>query len=170
MPATTVDQYLAALPADRRATLTAVRKEINRSNPAGYQEGMQFGMIGWYVPLSTYPAGYGGNKKEPLPFVGLASKKSHIALHMMCFYGHSTLRKWFDGEYKKSGKKLDMGMGCLRFETLDELALDVVCRTMARVTPEEHAANYQATRDALAKGKAKKPTAKAKPKKAKTKK
>lgn len=159
MPVSTVNQYLAVLPADRRQALNAVRKEINRSLPAGYQHGMQFGMIGWYVPLSTYPAGYGGNTKEPLPFVALGSQKSHMALYMMCFYGHPTLADWFTKEYKKSGKKLDMGKGCVRFKALDQLALDVVGRTVARVAPAQHVANYQAMRDALGKGKAKKPAA-----------
>jgi hypothetical protein len=63
MTASTVAQYLAALPADRRAALGAVRKAINENLPDGYEEGMQFGMIGWYVPLSVYPAGYGENPK-----------------------------------------------------------------------------------------------------------
>jgi hypothetical protein len=72
MPASTVAQYLAALPADRRAALSAVRKVINENLPDGYEEGMQFGMIGWYVPLSLYPAGYGENPKVPLSFVALA--------------------------------------------------------------------------------------------------
>jgi hypothetical protein len=166
MPATTINEYLEALPADRRAAFIAVRKEIDRSLPAGYQSGIQFGMISWYVPLSTYPVGYGGNAKVALPYIGLVSQKSHMALHMMCFYGHPKLKAWFDAEYKKSGKKLDMGMGCLRFKKLDELALDVLGRTVARVTPAEHAANYQVTRDAQKKGKAKKPAGKkAKPKK-----
>ena len=73
MTASTVAQYLAALPADRRAALSAVRKAINENLPDGYEEGMQFGMIGWYVPLSVYPAGYGENPKVPLSFVALAS-------------------------------------------------------------------------------------------------
>ncbi|MES1157849.1 MAG: DUF1801 domain-containing protein [Haliangium ochraceum] len=167
MPASTVNQYLAVLPADRREALEAVRKAINRSLPDGYQEGVQFGMISWYVPLSTYPAGYGGKGKEPLPLVALGSQKSYMALYMMCFYGHATLADWFAREYKKSGKKLDMGKGCVRFKTLDQLPLDVVGRTVALVKPAEHVANYQAMRDALGKGKAKKPapgTAKPKPK------
>jgi uncharacterized protein YdhG (YjbR/CyaY superfamily) len=50
MTASTVAQYLAALPADRRAALSAVREVINENLPDGYEEGMQFGMIGWYVP------------------------------------------------------------------------------------------------------------------------
>src|SRR3979490_3039741 len=83
----TVAQYLVALPADRRAALSAVRKAINENLPAGYEEGIQFGMIGWYVPLSMYPAGYGENPKVPLSFVALASQKSGMVLHFLCFYG-----------------------------------------------------------------------------------
>jgi uncharacterized protein YdhG (YjbR/CyaY superfamily) len=153
MRATTVTQYLAALPADRRAALSAVRKTINDNLPDGYEEGMQFGMIGWYVPLSMFPAGYGENSKVPLPLVALASQKSGMVLHFLCFYGHPTLSTWFASEYKKSGKRLDMGKGCVRFKSLDDLALDVVGRTIARVPVAEHIANYQAARALLSKGK-----------------
>ena len=194
MAATTVAEYLAALPADRRAAIGAVRKTINDNLPKGYEEGIQFGMIGWYVPLSMYPAGYGENRKVPLPLVALASQKSGMVLHFLSFYGHPTLRDWFISEwsdweerhgrksregsgervgrganqYKKSGKKLDMGKGCVRFNSLENLALDVVGRTVARVPVEEHIANYRAARALLGKGKssAKKSTVKkAKPKK-----
>ena len=185
MTASTVAQYLAALPADRRAALSAVRKAINENLPDGYEEGMQFGMIGWYVPLSVYPAGYGENPKVPLSFVALASQKSGMVLYFLCFYGHPTLRDWFISEwsdweerhrrtvtqakprpgfpsrevavsgvgrganqYKKSGKKLDMGKGCVRFKSLEDLALDVVGRTVARVRGD-HMANYRAARALL---------------------
>ena len=102
-----------------------MRKAINENLPEGYEEGMQFGMIGWYVPLSLYPAGYGENPKVPLPLVALASQKSGTVLHFLSFYGHPTLSAWFTSEYKKSGKKLDMGKGCVRFKKLDDLALGV---------------------------------------------
>ena len=139
MTASTVAQYLAALPADRRAALSAVRKVINENLPDGYEEGMQFGMIGWYVPLSLYPAGYGENPKVPLSFVALGSQKSGMVLHFLYFYGHPTLSTWFTSEYKKSGKKLDMGKGCVRFKSLEDLALDVVGRTRcARVRGGAH--------------------------------
>jgi hypothetical protein len=71
-----------------------------------------------------YPAGYGENPKVPLSFVALASQKSGMVLHFLCFYGHPTLSTWFTSEYKKSGKKLDMGKGCVRFKSLEDLALD----------------------------------------------
>ena len=182
MTASTVAQYLAALPADRRAALSAVRKAINENLPDGYEEGIQFGMIGWYVPLSLYPAGYGENPKVPLSFVALGSQKSGMVLHFLCFYGYPTLRDWFISEwseweerhrrksregsgeqvggranqYKKSGKKLDMGKGCVRFKKLEDLALNVVGETVARVSVEEHIANYRAARALLGKGNAKK--------------
>jgi len=154
MPASTVTEYLAALPADRRDALNEVRRGINRALPKGYQEGIQFGMISWFVPLSTYPAGYGGNSKVALPLISLASKSSYMALHMICFYGQPALREWFDAQYKKSGRKLDMGQGCLRFKSLPDLALDVIESTVARLPVEEYVAGYQAARDAM-KGKSK---------------
>lgn len=153
MTASTVAQYLAALPADRRAALSAVRKVINENLPDGYEEGMQFGMIGWYVPLSMYPAGYGENPKVPLSFVALGSQKSGMVLHCIALYMNPTLSTWFVNEYKKSGKKLDMGKGCVRFKKLDDLALEVVGRTIARMPAKEHMANYRAQRALLGKGK-----------------
>jgi hypothetical protein len=162
MAASTVAAYLAALPAERRDALNAVRRGINRALPPGYKEGIQFGMISWFVPLSTYPAGYGANPREPLPLIGLASRKAYVALHMICFYGQPALLEWFKAQYGKSGKKLDMGQGCLRFKALPDLALDVVERTVARLPVSDYVAGYQAMRDAMGKGKAK-AQAKAKP-------
>ena len=154
MAASTVTEYLAALPADRREALKEVRKAINRALPSGYDEGIQWGMISWFVPLSTYPAGYGGDKKVALPLISLASQKNYMALHMVCFYGQPELREWFTAQYAKSGKKLDMGQGCLRFKTLSDLALDVVEKTVAKLPVKDYVAGYQAARDGM-KGKSK---------------
>ena len=167
MAPSSVAEYISALPADRRAAVSAVRKTINDNLPKGYEEGIQFGMIGWYVPLSVFPMGYGENKKVPLPLVALASQKSGMVLHFLCFYGHPTLSTWFVTEYKKSGKKLNMGKGCVRFNKLDDLPLDVIGRAIAKVPVKEHIANYQAARALLkGKGSAKKSAAK-KPKRKK---
>ena len=146
MPASTVTEYLAGLPADRREALKEVRRRINKALPPGYEEGIQWGMISWFVPLSSYPAGYGGNKKVALPLISLASMKNYMALHMVCFYGQPALRERFLAQYAKSGKKLDMGQGCLRFKTLPDLALDVVERTIAKLPVEEYVAGYEAAR------------------------
>src|SRR5258707_10603075 len=86
----------------------------------------------------------------------LRSPRRSRAWCCICFYGHPTLSTWFTSEYKKSGKKLDMGKGCVRFKKLDDLALNVVGETVARVSVEEHIANYRAARALLGKGNAKK--------------
>src|SRR5437868_12629772 len=151
MPASTVTEYLAALSAPRRDALNEVRRGINRALPPGYKVGIQFGMISWFVPLDTYSAGYGGNPRHPLPRISLASQKSYMALHMICFYGQPALREWFTAQYAKSGKKLDMGQGCLRFKTLPELALDVVEKTLARLPVKDYIAGYQAMREGMGK-------------------
>lgn len=153
MPTSSVSAYLAALPADRRAAISAVRKAINENLPNGYEEGIQWGMISWSVPLAMYPAGYGENKKVPLPLLCLGSQKTGMVLHFVCFYNNPTLSTWFVNEYKKSGKKLDMGKGCVRFKKLDDLALDVVVRTIARVPVAEHIENYRTERTKLKKAK-----------------
>src|SRR5262245_60629855 len=84
--AKTVKDYLASLPDDRRAALSAVRDVILKNLDEDYEEGMQYGMIGYYVPHRVYPAGYHCDPKQPLPFVALGSQKNHMAIHMMCLY------------------------------------------------------------------------------------
>ncbi|MDQ6655233.1 MAG: DUF1801 domain-containing protein [Verrucomicrobiota bacterium] len=153
MASSPVAEYLTALPTDRHAAVSAVREVINDNLPDGYEEGMQFGMIGWYVPLSLYPAGYGGNHKVPLPLVGLASQKSGMVLHMIGLYMNPALSTWFTSEYETSGKKLDMGKGCVRFKKLEDLPLDVIGRIIAHVPVEEQIATYEAARAPAGKAK-----------------
>jgi hypothetical protein len=45
-----------------------------------------------------------------------------------------------------------MGKGCARFKLLEDLPLDVLGRTVARVSAEEHMANYREARALLGKG------------------
>jgi hypothetical protein len=143
--AAAVDEYLARLPEDRRAALSALRKVIKKNLPKGYEEGIQYGMIGYYVPHSIYPAGYHTNPKEPLPFLSLASQKSHMAVYLMCVYQDAALNTWFAAEYKKTGKKLDMGKSCLRFKKLDDVPVELIGATVARVPVADFVARYEAT-------------------------
>ena len=69
--ATTVKEYLDSLPEDRRKAISAVRREIRKRLPKGYVEAMQYGMIGYSVPLRRYPETYNG---QPLNLAALASK------------------------------------------------------------------------------------------------
>ncbi len=85
--ATTVAEYLKSLPEDRRRALETLRDIITKNLDSDYSEGMQYGMIGYYVPHSVYPAGYHCDPKQPLPFAGLASQKNHMSLYLMSSYG-----------------------------------------------------------------------------------
>ena len=81
--ARTVDEYLAALPADRREDISKVRDVILASLPEGYAEVMNWGMIAYQVPLEVYPDTYNG---KPLMYAALASQKQYMALYLMSIY------------------------------------------------------------------------------------
>jgi hypothetical protein len=140
---TTVEQYLASLPTDRRTALAQVRDTINRHLPAGYQETYQYNLISWVVPPSRLAATYNG---QPLAFACLGSQKRHMALYLMCVYGSGELGTWFRDAYRATGKKLDMGKSCIRFTSLDALALDVVGQAISRVPVDAYVATYEASR------------------------
>lgn len=141
---TTVEEYLAGLPADRRAALETVRDTINRNRPAGVEEGVQYGMIGWYVPHAVYPHGYHCDPKEPLPFASLASQKAHMAVYMFCAYVDGDAAAWIQDEAKKRGVKLDMGKSCIRFKKVEDVPLDLIGEAIARMTTEGFVARYEA--------------------------
>lgn len=142
--APTVAAYLASLPADRRDALSAVRRVILKNLDTNYREGMQYGMIGYSVPHSVYPQGYHCDPRRPLPFAGLASQKNHMSLYLMCIYGDTGERAWFQGAWAKCGKKLDMGKCCIRFKKLDDLPLEVIGEAIKRVPAKKYIAFIQA--------------------------
>ena len=121
--ASSVAEYIAGLPDDRRDAISAVRAVINKSLPKGYREAVGFGMISWSVPLSVYPDTYNG---QPLCYVALASQKQHMSLYLMCTYMNPPLQRKLAAGFKAAGKKLDMGKACIRFRKLDDLPLDVI--------------------------------------------
>jgi uncharacterized protein YdhG (YjbR/CyaY superfamily) len=146
--ATTVAEYLAELPPDRRKAIETVRAVIKKNLDKEYAEGIQYGMIGYCVPHSVFPDGYHADPKQPLPFAALASQKNHMAVYVMCTYGNTDLRKWFESAWKKSGKKLDAGKACIRFQKVEDLALDVLGDLIRRVPAKTFVANYLTVRPA----------------------
>ena len=141
----TVDAYLAALPEDRRAALTKVRALVRARLPAGFEEGIQFGMISWSIPLTRYPETY---NKKPLMVAALASQTHHLALYLMHLYQDAELMRAFRTGFEAAGKKLDMGKSCIRFRTADALALDVIDASLGKVTVEGFIAAYERSRRA----------------------
>ena len=160
--ATSVKAYLAALAAERRAAISAVRKIILANLDSGFEEGMQYGMIGYFVPHSVHPAGYHCDPKQPLPFAALASQKNYMSLYLMCIYGDAKLRKRFEAACAKAGKKLDMGKSCIRFNKLADLPLDAVAEAIRGITAVGYAQRCQVL---LQSGKSARVKAKSSPKK-----
>ena len=142
--ARTVDEYLAELPADRRAAIQAIREVILANLGEGFEEGMQYGMIGYHVPHNLYPAGYHCDPQQPLPFAGLASQKNYMSFYLHCLYSDAKQEEWFRKRWAKSGKKLDMGKSCIRFKKLEDLPLDVIGEAIARIPMKAYIAAYEA--------------------------
>jgi hypothetical protein len=142
--ATSVDQYLAELPEDRQKAITELRKVIKKNMPKGFQETINYGMIGYVVPHSKYPAGYHCNPKDPLPFMNIASQKNFIAVYHMGVYADPKLLKWFtDAHAKASAKKLDMGKSCMRYKKPEDIPYNLIGELAAKITPDEWIATYE---------------------------
>jgi hypothetical protein len=145
--AKTVQDYLGSLPADRRKELEAVRKVIRKHLPKGYAEMMQYGVIGYAIPLKLYPAGYHCRENEPLPYAGLAARKNGYSLYLCSIYTDKATDAWFRKACKASGKKLDMGKSCIRFKKADDLPLDIIGQAIARMPVKEYIRCYEAARN-----------------------
>ena len=141
--AKTVAQYLAELPPERRAALAAVRKAILANLDEDYEEGMQYGMIGYYVPHRVYPAGYHCDPKQPLFFAGLASQKNHMSLYLMSVYGDPREAQWLRAQFAKAGKRLEMGKSCLGFKRVEDLPLAAIGEAIRRVPAKAYIENVQ---------------------------
>ena len=141
--AATAEKYLAELAEDRRAAVAAVRKVILDHLPEGYEEAMQYGMIGYVIPLESYPTTYNG---QPLTYAALASQKNYMTLYVMSVYSDSEKERWFVEQFEASGKKLDMGKSCVRFKKLDDLPMDLIGRAIAATSMDEFIRRYEASR------------------------
>jgi uncharacterized protein YdhG (YjbR/CyaY superfamily) len=138
--ATTVAEYLAELPADRRTALEAVRQTILANLPAGYEEVMNWGMITYQVPLARYPDTYNG---QPLAYAGLASQKNHMAVYLIGLYADDAARERFETAYRATGKRYDVGKSCVRFKKLDDLPLALIGQSIALLSVDEFVARVE---------------------------
>jgi len=138
--ATTVAQYLADLPADRRAAIEAVRQTILANLPDGYEEAMNWGMITYQVPLDRYPDTYNG---QPLAYAALASQKNHMAVYLTGIYADDAARQAFETAYRATGKRYDVGKSCVRFRKLDDLPLALIGESVARFGVDEFIAQVE---------------------------
>ncbi|MHB1355438.1 MAG: DUF1801 domain-containing protein [Anaerolineae bacterium] len=141
--ALTVQEYLEELTAEQRYVISTLRDIILEHLPAGYQESMNWGMISYEIPLSTYPKTYNG---QPLSYAALAVQKRYYSLYLMAVYQDSNLLSALKESFQKAGKKLDMGKSCIRFQNLDDLPLEAIGIFIAGVTPATYIERYEQSR------------------------
>ena len=136
--ANSVDDYISQIPQDRKAPVEKIRKIFQQNLPNGFEEGILYKMIGFYVPHSLYPDGYHCNPKDPLPFVNIASQKNFVALYHSGIYAQKELLDWFVSEYPKHCKyKLDMGKSCVRFKKMEDIPYKLLEELAGKMTPQE---------------------------------
>ena len=136
----TVAEYLKELPEDRRKVVAALRKLILKNLPKGYEESVNWGMISYEVPLSRFPDTYNG---QPLSYAALAAQKNYFALYLMNAYWQGDFLR---SEFKKAGKKLDMGKSCIRFRSLDDLPLPAIGKVIASTPVDQYVALFEKSR------------------------
>ncbi|AEV33098.1 DUF1801 domain-containing protein [Owenweeksia hongkongensis] len=143
--ATTPEQYLEELPEDRKEPMLKLRQVILDNLPSGFEECMNYKMLGYVVPHSVYPDGYHCNTKLPLPFMNLASQKNFIAVYHMGIYANPELMEWFTTEYANRVKgKLDMGKSCVRLKKMDQIPYDLFGELASKMTAQEWIDLYEA--------------------------
>lgn len=142
--AATVDDYIDQIPEERKAPIRKLRKVILNNLPKGFEEGIQYKMIGYYVPHSIYPEGYHCNPEEPLPFMSMASQKNSINLYHSGIYADKKILDWFVSEFPKySKRKLDMGKSCIRFKHLDEIPYDLIGELTSKIAVDQWISIYE---------------------------
>jgi uncharacterized protein YdhG (YjbR/CyaY superfamily) len=142
--AISVNDYISQLPKERQEPIEKLCKIFRENLPEGFEEGILYKMIGFYVPHALYPDGYHCNPKDPLPFISIASQKNFIALYHSGIYAKKELLDWFVTEYPKHCKyKLDMGKSCIRFKKMEDIPYELITALAKKMTPEEWITHYE---------------------------
>ncbi|MBP7173322.1 MAG: DUF1801 domain-containing protein [Cloacibacterium sp.] len=139
-----IKDYLEKVPEERKIAITKLYETISKNLPKGFEEGISYGMMGWNVPLSTYPKGYHCTPGLPLPFIGMASQKNSINFYHMGMYADKQLYDWFVAEFPKHSKrKLDMGKSCVRFKKPEEIPFELLSELVSKMSPKEWIELYE---------------------------
>ncbi|WP_440120586.1 DUF1801 domain-containing protein [Tenacibaculum sp. Ill] len=142
--ALSIKEYISQVPEERQEILQKLSNLIKENLPEGFEEGINYNMIGYYVPHSKYPEGYHCDPKLPLPFINLASQKNSINLYHSGIYAKKELHDWFVSEYPKySKRKLDMGKSCIRFKKLDDIPYELITELCTKMTVDEWISIYE---------------------------
>ncbi len=144
LKAETPQDYIDALPEDKKQAILALREALLINLPKGYEEAISYGMLGYVVPHTLYPSGYHCAPKLPLPFISLAAQKNFIAVYHMGLYADKSLFEWFTTAYaKRYTAKLDMGKSCIRFKKMTDIPVDLIGELASKMSVEEWIEVYE---------------------------
>jgi hypothetical protein len=141
--AKTADAYIDELPVDRAKVVKEVRAVIHKNLPKGYCEAMNWGMICYEVPLERFSKTY---NDQPLCYLSLAAQKNYFTLHVTCAYGSEKIHQAIETAFKRAGKKLDMGKGCIRFKGVDDIPLRELGKIIGSVPLETFVKHYESAK------------------------
>lgn len=142
--ASSPDDYIKQLPEERQIVIEKIRESILKNLPKGFEETMSYGMLGYVVPHTLYPAGYHCTPELPLPFLNIASQKNFVALYHMGIYAKKDLYEWFTNEFPKYTKrKLDIGKSCIRFKYMDDIPYALIEELVKKMSVDDWIAVYE---------------------------
>lgn len=140
----TVDEYLDAIPEDRKAPLSQLRAVIIENLPEGFEETISYKFPSYVVPLSVYPDGYHCKPDTPLPFISIASQKNFIAFYHMGIYADPDLLDWFQAAFANLDiGKLDMGKSCIRLKNPKKIPFELFGELVSRMSADEWIKIYE---------------------------
>lgn len=140
----TIAQYIAQLPAERQPVVQQMLEIFRTYLPEGFEETINYGMIGFVVPKSIYPKGYHCDPKLPLPFIAIAAQKHFTALYHMGVYANPDMYEWFTHEYQQLQLgKLDMGKSCIRFKKAEKVPWKLLEKLAGKMTVEDWISLYE---------------------------
>ncbi len=139
-----VDQYVENVPENYLDAIQKLREIVKNNIPVGFEEMINYGMIGFVVPHKLYPNGYHCDTKLPLPFINIAAQKNFISFYHMGIYAVPSLLEWFVEEYAMANtQKLDMGKSCIRFKKAEYIPYELIGELVKKMTVENWIEVYE---------------------------
>lgn len=121
--AATVEDYISSLEPERAAGISQLVKVVRENLQPGFVEDMRWGMISYEIPMSVSGPTY---NNQPLSYVGIASQKRHFSIYLMGIYADPKTSEAFARRWAASGRKLDVGKGCVRFTSIEKADLETI--------------------------------------------
>lgn len=114
---TTVKEYLASVPAERKEAIDFLHTFIQRAAPS-LKPHFAYNMLGY----GSFP--YVNYKKEKImwPTVAMASQKNYISVYVCAL----DAKKYIAEKHKDELGKVSVGKSCIRFKKLEDVNLPVL--------------------------------------------